>query len=130
MGVVHEHSEVLAGIDGLEAPGHPDAAPQRGDERVEVIPERVHDRERAERVGDVESPGHRQHHLACAGGHAQCEAAPVEVAAQVGGSVGDFVIGADRIVSVSVAAAGSSTANVSAPARSLPPAAGRRSRRR
>ena len=87
VGVVDEHREVLSGVDRLEAPGHPDAALQGCDERVEVEAERMHGRERAEGVGDVEAAGHRERDLALAGRRVQGEATAGEVATQVRGAV-------------------------------------------
>ena len=63
MRVVHEHREVLALVHGLEAPGNVHTACQRIDQHIELAAERVHRGERAERVRDVEAPGHRQRDL-------------------------------------------------------------------
>ena len=83
VGVVDEHREVLTLLDGLEAPRHPHAARERGEERVEVAAERVHRGERAERVGDVEAPGQRQRQPALTLRGPQTQAAAVEADAHV-----------------------------------------------
>src|SRR4029077_3555598 len=93
--VVDERGEVLALVDGLEAPGDADAALERRDEHVEIAAELVHGGDRAEGVRDVESAAQRRGDLALTGGRAEREGNPAEAHAQVARAVVGALVDGD-----------------------------------